>query len=326
MARSDLIFTLIKAGRTGNQNLLRTAVEALAADERAKRHTVLADRLIEQLDLHTPPSGQGLPRPNGGRTDENASSIVERSPRRPLSSLVLPSHVVQSCQELVEEHTRRDLLRSYGLEPRSKVLLIGPPGSGKTSLAEAIAFELAVPLFVVHYETLIGSFLGETSSRLKKLFDYVRAYPCVLFFDEFDTLGKERGDTHETGEIKRVVSSLLLQIDDLPSHVVVVAATNHAELLDRAVWRRFQIKMEMPRPTRDQVVAWLESFQIEIGLRLGAAPRTIADKLKFTSFSDLADFCDDIKRRYVLGLPGGDISKMVRSRIIQWQKTATPSE
>lgn len=326
MARSDLLFTLIKAGRTGNQNLLRTAVEAMAADERAKRHSVLADRLIEQLNLHTPSPSQGLTRANGGRADENAASIVERPPRHGLSSLVLSSHVVQACQELVEEHARRDLLRSYGLEPRSKVLLIGPPGSGKTSLAEAIAFELTVPLFVVHYETLIGSFLGETSSRLKKLFDYVRAYPCVLFFDEFDTLGKERGDTHDTGEIKRVVSSLLLQIDDLPSHVVVVTATNHAELLDRAVWRRFQIKMDMPRPTREQVMGWLENFQADMGLRLGVAPRTIADKLKLGSFAELAEFCDDIKRQYVLSLPSGDISKIVRGRILQWQKTATPSK
>ena len=92
----------------------------------------------------------------------------------------------------------------------------------------------------MRYEAVIGSFLGETSGRLKKLFDFVRTHQCVLFFDEFDTLGKERGDVHETGEIKRVVSSLLLQIDALPSHVVVVTATNHAELLDRAVWRRFQ--------------------------------------------------------------------------------------
>jgi len=95
----------------------------------------------------------------------------------------------------------------------------------------------------VRYEAVVGSFLGETSSRLRRLFDFARTHPCVLFFDEFDTLGKERGDVHETGEIKRVVSSLLLQIDALPSYVVVVTATNHPELLDRAVWRRFQMRL-----------------------------------------------------------------------------------
>src|ERR1700691_136147 len=117
-----------------------------------------------------------------------------------------------------------------------------------------------VPMIVARYEGLIGSYLGETASRLAKLFDYVRTRACVLFFDEFDTLGKERGDVHESGEIKRVVSSLLLQIDGLPSHVVVVTATNHPELLDRAVWRRFQLKLELARPTREQVTEWLTAL------------------------------------------------------------------
>ena len=93
----------------------------------------------------------------------------------------------------------------------------------------------------MRYDVLIGSYLGETNTRLRKLFDYVKTQPSVLFFDEFDAIGKERGDTHETGEIKRVVSFLLMQLDQLPSYVIVVAATNHAELLDRAVWRRFQL-------------------------------------------------------------------------------------
>ena len=97
-----------------------------------------------------------------------------------------------------------------------------------------------VPLFTVRYELIeIGSFLGETAARLKRVFDYARTTPCVLFFDEFDAVGKERGDTRETGEIKRVVTALLMQIDELPSYVVAVAATNHAELLDRAVWLTF---------------------------------------------------------------------------------------
>ena len=101
----------------------------------------------------------------------------------------------------------------------------------------------------MRYESVIASYLGETAVRLSRLFDQVRTRRCVLFFDEFDVVGKERRDVHETGEIKRVVSSLLLQIDDLPSHVVVVTATNHPELLDRAVWRRFQLRLNLPAPT-----------------------------------------------------------------------------
>ena len=233
--------------------------------------------------------------------------------------MFLPADVLKASSELIEEQQRRDILRSYGLEPRHRVLLSGPPGNGKTTLAEVIAQELMVPLFVVRYEAVVGSFLGEISSRLKRLFDFARTHQCVLFFDEFDTLGKERGDTHETGEIKRVVSSLLLQIDALPSHVVVVTATNHAELLDRAVWRRFQLRLNLPSPTTEQRTAWFERFQERLGSSLGMSPKTLATKLKVNSFSDLEQFCEDIHRRYVLSLPNSDIPAVISNRLEQWK-------
>src|SRR5205807_4472344 len=138
---------------------------------------------------------------------------------------------------------------------------------------------LMVPFVVARYDGLIASYLGETSSRLKKLFDYVRTRQCVLFFDEFDTVGKERGDVHETGEIKRVVSSLLLQIDDLPSHVVVITATNHPELLDRAVWRRFQVRLHLPPPTPAQIAEWFRRFQARVKEPLGYRSEALAAKL-----------------------------------------------
>jgi SpoVK/Ycf46/Vps4 family AAA+-type ATPase len=219
---------------------------------------------------------------------------------------------------LAEEQHRSDLLRAYNLEPRNSVLLIGPPGNGKTSLAEALAAELLAPMFVVRYEGVIASYLGETASRLQRLFDFVRTRRCVLFLDEFDTLAKERGDEHETGEIKRVVSSLLLQIDQLPSHVVVVTATNHPELLDRAVWRRFQLRLELPAPTRRQVEEWFERFMKRSEFNLGLAPRTLADKLVGSSFGEIEEFALDIQRQWVLGQPDADARRIVRSALEQW--------
>src|ERR1700748_2662359 len=144
------------------------------------------------------------------------------------------------------------------MQPRPRILLSGPPGNGKTSVAEAIAEQLAIQFFTVRYDALVGSYLGETNTRLAKLFDYARTVPCVLFFDEFDAIGKERGDDHETGEIKRVVSFLLMQIDKLPSYVLTIAATNHAELLDRAVWRRFQLKIAFPAPRTLEIAAYID--------------------------------------------------------------------
>lgn len=317
MSRADLLVSLVKAGSQGDQQLLRTTVEAMAAEERAKHHHQLADKLVENLKGPKP----GLRSADVVRSFDGGHGglLFEVEPRRTLASLLLNDAVATACRELVEEQQRKDLLRSYGVEPRHRVLLSGPPGNGKTSLAEAIATELLVPLFVVRYEAVIGSFLGETSGRLKRLFDFVRTHQCVLFFDEFDTLGKERGDTHETGEIKRVVSSLLLQIDALPSHVVVVTATNHAELLDRAVWRRFQLRLAVPAPTVAQKEEWFARLQKRLDAPLGMAPKALAAKLQATSFSDLEQFCEDIQRRYVLGLPAANLKSIVVERLKQWR-------
>ncbi|VWB83569.1 AAA family ATPase [Burkholderia lata] len=317
MSRADLIVNLVKAGSQGDQQLLRTTVEAMAAEERAKRHHQLADKLEANLRAAGAKSrpAEVVRSFDGG----HGGLLYEVDPRRTLESLFLDAPALEACRELVEEQHRKDLLRSYGLEPRHRVLLSGPPGNGKTSLAEAIAAQLLVPLFVVRYEAVIGSFLGETSGRLKRLFDFVRTHQCVLFFDEFDTLGKERGDVHETGEIKRVVSSLLLQIDALPSHVVVVTATNHAELLDRAVWRRFQLRLSLPAPTLAQKEEWFLRFQAKFDSPLGFSTKTLASKIDVNSFSELEQFCEDVQRRYILSLPTSNLKSIVASRLKQWQ-------
>lgn len=250
---------------------------------------------------------------------------VEVRPRRSLADLLLPAVAQQACAELVEEHNRADLLRAHNLEPRNRVLLVGPPGNGKTSLAEALANELGSPLFVVRYESIIGSYLGETAVRLAKLFAQARTQRCVLLFDEFDVIGKERGDVHETGEIKRVVSSLLLQVDQLPSHVVVVTATNHSELLDRAVWRRFQVRLDLPAPGRGLRAVWLQMFESRSGLQLGYSHDHLAQRLAGLSFAELEQFAQDVQRRYVLTMPGADPRTIVADRLKQLTARAAPA-
>lgn len=320
MARSDLLLSLVKAGTSGDRKLFRTTVEAIIAEERSRKHSVLADRLTQQLEVN------GHNGTNGASNGISFSGdfFHEISPKRSLADMVLPEHVLHACLELIEEQHRADLLRSHNIKPRHRILLSGAPGNGKTSLAEALAESLMVPLFVARYEGLIGSYLGETASRLRKLFDHVRSRSCVLFFDEFDTLGKERGDKRETGEIKRVVSSLLMQIDDLPSHVVVVAATNHAELLDRAVWRRFQLRLELPLPNLSQAERFFSIASERFGFPLGMPPKTLAKRLSGLSFAELEDFVGDIARRYVLALPDADIRQIVASRLKQWEKRISP--
>jgi SpoVK/Ycf46/Vps4 family AAA+-type ATPase len=312
MARADLLLNLVRAGSEGDQVGLRRTVEAMIAEERAKHHAGLADRL--EAVLKTEPANRATTVISS--SDERARQyFLELTPHRELSSVVLPESIRVACNELIEEQHRSDLLRSYGLEPRHKVLLFGPPGNGKTSLAEAIANSLTLPMLVVRYETLIGSFLGETSQRLKSVFDFARRRHCVLFFDEFDAVAKERGDVHESGEIKRVVNSLLMQIDDLPSSVVVVVASNHSELLDRAVWRRFQLKLELNIPDTKAIQAWFARLEERLSHPMGIPINKLTSAFKGRSFSELVDFGEDVARRMVLNAPNADLKEIVEARL-----------
>jgi SpoVK/Ycf46/Vps4 family AAA+-type ATPase len=299
--------------------MFQRTVEAIVAEERAKQHNVLAEQLERAV---TPPNTNGhhstppsIPRDSLQRARD---FVLEVTPRRRLDELVLPNMTALAARQLVEEQQRANLLRSHSLEPRNRLLLVGPPGNGKTTLAEAIAESLAVPFFVVRYESVIGSYLGETAARLRRVFDFARTTPSVLFFDEFDTVGKERGDTHETGEIKRVVSSLLMQIDDLPSYVVVIAATNHAELLDRAVWRRFQLRLDLPLPTAKQLAEFVASLAKRSGIELGISASQVAGAIGRVSYSEAEEFFLDLARQQVLSVGERSPTAIAKEQMKIW--------
>lgn len=314
VARSDLVIDLVEAQQRGDNTRFRMLVEAIIAEERNNQHHLVADRLSE---LITTTGARGLlARDDSAR---RVSDLVQEVvPKRRLVDVQMEPRVSSAVNEVIEEHHRSELLRSHGIEPRNRILLEGPPGNGKTSLAEAVAAELMVPFYVVRYEGVVSSFLGETTTRLDHVFEFARTRRCVLFFDEFDTIAKERADAHETGEIKRVVSTLLLQIDRLPSHVVAICATNHGELLDRAAWRRFQLRLPLEPPSRAQATAFLERLRIKLGGSLGQSPRTLADKLAGASYAEIEEFAQDVIRRYVLLLPDGRIEDVVREQLKQW--------
>jgi SpoVK/Ycf46/Vps4 family AAA+-type ATPase len=313
VARSDLVIDLVEAQQRGDVTRFRALVEAIIAEERSNQHHLVADRLSE---LITTSGSRGLlARDDSARPV--ADLLQEIVPKRRLADVQLLPAVANHITEVIEEHHRSELLRSHGLEPRSRILLEGPPGNGKTTVAEAMAAELMVPFYAVRYEGVVSSFLGETTSRLDHVFEFARTRRCVLFFDEFDTIAKERADEHETGEIKRVVSTLLLQIDRLPSHVVAICATNHGELLDRAAWRRFQLRLTLDPPSRSLATEFLEKLRIRLGGSLGLAPRTLADKLSGASYAEIEEFALDVMRRYVLSLPDGRLEDVVRARLQQ---------
>lgn len=170
MARADLLVDLIKYAIAGNKPMIRKIAEAVIVEERNKQHTILANKLESELnktqnDFTTNVLGN-IPK---GQVEANAESLLnEISPQKKITDLVLPKDIISICEQFIQEQYRVDLLRSYGLEPRNRILLVGSPGNGKTSLAEAIAESLMVPMYVVKYENIIGAYLGETALQIKK--------------------------------------------------------------------------------------------------------------------------------------------------------------
>ncbi|MDZ4019108.1 anti-phage ATPase IteA [Pseudomonas sichuanensis] len=188
-------------------------------------------------------------------------------PAQGSESLLLSSAVESRVQEFLANVLRFDDLARVGAAMPSRLLTYGPPGTGKTKLARYVAARLGLPLLTVRCDTLISSLLGQTSRNLRRVFEYSQQQPCVLFLDEFDALAGARGNERDVGELQRVVIALLQNIDAVPESTIIVAATNHDQLLDPAVWRRFSFRLPMSEPDADlRRLLWkqyLEPFSSE---------------------------------------------------------------
>jgi SpoVK/Ycf46/Vps4 family AAA+-type ATPase len=312
MARADLICELVKKGLENDNSKrdFRKVVVALQADEASKKHSTLASKIEELLKVKKEQSLFML--------DTRYECLLTAiNPAKRLDQLQLSQGIVKIVQDLSKEYEKKDLLKLYELEPRNKVLLIGPPGNGKTSLAEVIANILGLPLFVVRPEEVIASRLGETGRNLAKVFECVRTRPCVLFFDEFETLAKERDNReNDMGEMQRVVSTLLLQIDALPNDTVVVCATNHDNMLDKAVWRRFQIKVELTKPTLADLEKWFENFESKWkDFSFGVPYSVLAEKVENKSYAEAEELALSILRKFVLELPNGNPKEITERQL-----------
>lgn len=225
-------------------------------------------------------------------------------PKKTLKDLNLNADVWASVQDFLTEQRNVDVLAANNLDPRHKALFIGPPGNGKTVLAGAIAIELGIRSFMVRYDDLISNKPGETSRNLLQIFTFARQEPTLLFFDEFDALGRERDDAQETGEMKRVTSTLLVQIDDLPPTVVAIAATNHGQMLDAAIWRRFNIRLELPKPGLDLFAPFMRDmfgvYGHSPGEINGIDLDTVALRMVPENFSDAELYVRNCVRNFVI--------------------------
>ena len=190
------------------------------------------------------------------------------------------------------------LLDAQGVAGSINLLMYGPPGTGKSRLARFIAQELDLDLYVARLDGLISSFLGSTSKNIRALFDFAAKTPCVLFLDEFDAIAKLRGDSQELGELKRVVNSFIQNLDTLGSQSIVLAATNHENLLDSAVWRRFGYRLELSFPATDlRRQMWLQFLRLlDFGKR---DIELLVDLSEGFSGSDIQEVCQRLQRRWI---------------------------
>lgn len=260
MANGDQLKALFRSYAEGDERHFYSVAMQMAAHEAKQGHGKLAEELRDLLDAAksrrhagAPESAIPLARPKG----ELASLLSVSYPSRRLSDMVLAQPVLAGLQRVLKEQRHLSKLRSHGLHPRRKLLLVGPSGTGKTMTAAALAGELGIPLFVVRLDALITKFMGESAAKLRQVFDAVASTRGVYFFDEFDAIGSQRGMTNDVGEIRRILNSFLLMIEQDESSSVIVAATNHVDILDDALFRRFDDLIEYHVPSADEIRALL---------------------------------------------------------------------
>jgi len=217
--------------------------------------------------------------------------------------IILSPVVKRQVEEFIDLVNKSSKLEMAGVEIPKSVLLYGAPGCGKTSIAHYISEKTNLPLIVARLDGIVSSLLGSTSKNLRKIFEYASSMPCILFLDEFDAIAKARDDAHELGELKRVINSLLQNIDALPLSCVLIAATNHSEMLDKAVWRRFTQKIEVGIPSKaeikEMIPIFATPFKIDV-MKDASKMNALIETLMGLSPSDIKTIFDRAKAKAVL--------------------------
>ena len=302
MASADQLKALVKSHISRDDTQFYSVAMQVAAHEAKVGHGRLAEELRDMIDsakARAVPADSGklvpLARPRG----ELANLLDVSYPKSRLADMVLDTGVVEQLQRVITEQRHHARIREHGLSPRRKLLLVGPPGTGKTMTAAALAGELGVPLFLVRLDALITKFMGETAAKLRQVFDAVADVRGVYFFDEFDAIGSQRSLTNDVGEIRRVLNSFLQMIERDQSTSLILAATNHPEILDHALFRRFDDVVEYHLPTQQQATALIRS-------RLGSyAPKplpvkVLSEKVVGLSFAEIRRAVDESIKEAVM--------------------------
>lgn len=293
MATAEQIKSLVKAYADCNDEKFKTVVLQIAAHEAKLGHDTLARDLKKQMDR------VGSKRANIVQLTSTNPMLAFSMPSHDLSELIVSEDVSDKIKRILNEYRNRNKLISYGLTNRRKILIEGNPGTGKTLTASIIASELSLPLYTVQMDKLVTKFMGETSAKLRQIFDSMGSAIGVYLFDEFDAIGADRSLDNEVGEMRRILNSFLQFIEQDDSESIIVAATNNQKLLDQALFRRFDDVLHYTLPTSKEIMRLFE-YKINAYDNCFIISKEMIKAAEGLSHAEIARVCDDAIKNSIL--------------------------
>lgn len=300
MASADQLKALLQSHLEGDENRFYSVAMQVAAHEAKRGHGKLAEELRALIDQSksrraaTQGGGSGgkavpISKPRG----ELANLLSVSYPKSRLGDMVLNNDLALQLERTICEQRHAQEILSHGLSPRRKLLLVGPPGTGKTMTASVLAGELGLPLFQVRLDGLITKFMGETAAKLRQIFESTLYTRGVYFFDEFDAIGSQRSLANDVGEVRRILNSFLQLIEQDNSHSLIIGATNHPDILDDALFRRFDDLLHYELPDDAHIASVLKSRLSQLAVK-NTSWKRLASKALGLSYAELTRAADEV--------------------------------
>ncbi len=319
MAAAEQIKSLIKSFGDGDESRFFATAMQIAASEARKGHTTFAQELKKLIEKAK--KGRSESFIEYGKTisiskpKRELNELIEVfQPKIKLNDMVLDKQVKLSLDKIIQEQRKIDLLRHHNLSPKRKLLLLGPPGCGKTMTAQALAGELGLMVFIIRLDGLISKFMGESIAKLRIIFEAMENHRGVYLFDEFDSIGAQRDQGQDVGEIKRVLNSFLINIEKDQSNSILIAATNLPESLDKALYRRFDDIIRYPLPKSDEIKVVLKKRLSGFPLSTKTSFDKIAKEAIGLSYSEIVTACEEsIKEMIIMGKSKIPVSSLMTS-------------
>jgi len=317
MATADQIKGLIRAHIDQDNDKFKTVVLQIAAYEAKLGHAKIARELKVLIE-------KASTRSNIVQFNNQNNLLIMSTPDDKLSDLIVPDELIMRIKRILDEFINRTKLHKYGLINRRKILLEGAPGTGKTLTASIIASELRLPLFTVQVDKLVTKYMGETSAKLRQVFDSIENITGVYLFDEFDAIGADRSIDNEVGEMRRVLNAFLQFLEQDRSSSIIIAATNNQQILDKALFRRFDDVLHYAYPTKCEIEQ-LYLNKLSLFDPSFKPSSELVNKTLSLSHAEISRICDDVIKQSILDnvkINQDSIFKLVAERLAVYEREA----